>query len=64
MPTTEELRKFKDLANRGRIPDGGGKIVADMLRQIEEAEKHTSAWSDHHVWPVYSKNNSLRKSKD
>ena len=63
MLTIEELQKFKDLANQGRIPEGGGKVVADILRQIEEAEKHTSAWSDHHVWPVYSKNGSLGKSK-
>ena len=64
MPTAEELQKFKDLANQGRISEGGSRIVADMLRRIEEAHQSgSSAWSDYSVWYIsWRHSNGKRRS--
>ena len=42
MSTPVELEKLEDLAEKGKIPERGGRIIADILRRLEEARQNES----------------------
>lgn len=61
MLTSAEVEDLRKLDKESDMSTSGVRIVQEVLKQIEERKNGPRRWSDHHVWPVYSKDYVVSK---